>query len=494
MPGVEGEFFGAIPFATPPVGELRFEPPALELGLQGESLNATQFGPSCIQIPTVSDMSEDCLTVNVFRPRGLPASSRLPVMVWIHGGFFIKGSASTFNASLLVQHSISRGTPIVFVSLDYRLGSLGFPTGSEAQTDGLLNLGLKDQLAALEWVTVFGESVGSISIADLFLNADLERFVRAAIMESGSQATIALQTASSGTGLWQTFAQAVPECASANLNNTFGCLKTASVEEIIAATNIAAEAANDQFPFVPVIDGEGGLIPDYPSTLQSQGRFSRIPFIAGTNLDEGTVFTDQSVNSASEIADALLRAETPSSFPPSQGQSTVNRILQLYPDIPSLGSPFGTGNDTFGLSSQYKRAAALNGDLNFQALRRAWIQAGASHGIRAYGYLFTDPQPNSGALGVSHTKEIPYVFGTQTLGGDPAVALLSTQMMDYWISFGVSLDPNDGKGSQRPFWSPYSSTNQAVIQLNSANLTMIPDNYGQEQISFLNSEPLLFHH
>ncbi|KZT41185.1 extracellular triacylglycerol lipase precursor [Sistotremastrum suecicum HHB10207 ss-3] len=508
MPGVHGEFFGGIPFAKPPIGELRFEPPVLETTLQGGILNASEFGVPCIQIPSASGMSEDCLTVNVFRPQGLTSKSRLPVMVWIYGGGFIAGSASIYNGSLIVQQSITRGTPIIFVNLNYRLGTLGFPTGSEAQSKGALNLGLKDQLTALEWVhtnigafggdnsrvTIFGESAGAISIADLFLNSKLERFVRAAILESGSPATTSLFTSESGTSLWQTFARAVPACASANLNNTFGCLKSASVADIISATSTASKSSTQDFAFVPVIDGEGGMIPDLPSVLQSRGLVSRIPFIAGTNLDEGTLFTDQTVNSSAGVENGLLETQMPSTFPLPILQSAVARILDLYPDDPSLGSPFSTGNETFGLSSQYKRAAAINGDMNFQALRRAWIQSATSHGVGVYGYLFTDPQPNSGALGVSHSKEIVYVFGVQALTGDPAVALLSVQMMDYWISFAVSLNPNDGKGSKRPFWSPYTSTNQEIIQLNSANLTMIPDNYRKEQISFINSEPLLFHH
>lgn len=208
----------------------------------------------------------------------------------------------------------------------------------------------------------------------------------------------------------------MPGCASANLDHTFGCLKSASVEDIVSATLVASQSSNQEFAFIPVIDGEGGVIPDFPSILLSRGQFSHIPFISGTNLDEGgkyclflqcmahqflsgTLFTDQGVNSSAQVNSDLLKGQMPSSFPLQRLQAAVARILELYPDNPSLGSPFNTGNDTFGLSSQYKRAAAINGDLNFQALRRAWIQTASSRGVETFGYLFTDPQPNTGALG-----------------------------------------------------------------------------------------------
>lgn len=149
----------------------------------------------------------------------------------------------------------------------------------------------------------------------------------------------------------------------------------------------------------------------------------------------------------------------------SEHSWVVETILQLYPDDPALGSPFGTGNDTFGFSSQFKRASAVFGDLPFSSVRRQWTQVASNASVKAFGYLFTDPQPlNPPYLGgeclfilrkrttslfvcftVQHGSEIPYVFGGTTNGA--AATILSNNMMDYWISFANSLDPNDSFGN-----------------------------------------------
>ena len=140
-------------------------------------------------------------------------------------------------------------------------------------------------------------------------------------------------------------------------------------------------------------------------------------------------------------------------------------MISLYPDDPSAGSPFGTGNQTFGTGPGYKRAAALCtssipctvsvsvltdycesvGDIHFQAPRRFWSRTTVAP---SYAYIFTDPQPNSDpAVGVTHGGELPYFFGNLSTSGPPNVANLSRAMLDYWISFAVSLTPNDGQGT-----------------------------------------------
>ncbi|KAJ7754206.1 Alpha/Beta hydrolase protein [Mycena maculata] len=335
------------------------------------------FIASCAYaVPTSGPASEDCLTINVFRPAGLTNKDQLPVMVWTYGGGFDY-----------------QGTPILYVNFNYRLGPLGFPVGREAMDAGILNLGLKDPLTAMQWVqnniaafggdkdkvTLFAESAGSISLSILFLNSGIEKLARAAIFESGSAASNPTFTALHGQTDWNNFVLAVPEYASLTW---------------------AAE-----------------------------------------------------------------------------------KILELYPNNPALGSPYGTGNETFGLNSQFKRLAAINGDMWFQSQRRAWSQLASKAGVKNYAYLFTDAAPSS---------LFPPVDGD--FGASAAAKLLASQMVDYWISFATSLDPNDGLGLTRPNWPEYTVDGKNLLQLNSTNLTVIEDDYRSTQINFINSNPALFRH
>ena len=110
-------------------------------------------------------------------------------------------------------------------------------------------------------------------------------------------------------------------------------------------------------------------------------------------LSSGTAFVSRSLNSTEEIRDLIFANTMVSQRPSAQLNGTVDKLLQLYPDVPAMGSPFDTGNETFGLSSQFKRAAAVFGDILFQSQRRAWIQAASSRGVETFGYLFTERPP-----------------------------------------------------------------------------------------------------
>jgi hypothetical protein len=154
---------------------------------------------------------------------------------------------------------------------------------------------------------------------------------------------------------WQTFVAAVPACASAvGSTDTVACIRAADSAALLTALTATAGASKS---FVPVIDGPGGLLPDRPSLLALQ---ARLPTLVGTNRDEGTLFTPQGTDSASQISALFMDATTPSAIvSPVFLAETVQQIEKLYPDMPALGSPFGTGNATFGLDSEFKRFAAV---------------------------------------------------------------------------------------------------------------------------------------
>ncbi|KAI0710298.1 extracellular triacylglycerol lipase precursor [Cerioporus squamosus] len=509
------DFFGGIPFAQPPVGSLRFAPPVFLDTPATDTLDATQFGAPCVQF-NVSGVSEDCLTLNVFRPSGVSSNASLPVLLWIYGGGFLQGFTSVFNASAIIAQSVLRGTPVVYVSLNYRVGPFGFPQGTEADTRGALNLGLKDQLAGLQWVkshisafggdpdkacpccwvTIFGQSAGAASIADLYLNSGLENFVRGAIFESGYYGTVPFFNASRRGVAWDKFVSDVPACTNATAGDTFSCMQSVDTATLLTAWEETAASFPEPFLFVPVIDGPGGLVPDLPSKLIADGKFSKIPFIAGTNLDEGTDFTPTSLSTDEQLVEFFTIEDQPFADPPASFQKDVATLMQLYPDNPALGSPYGTGNETFGLSSQYKRAAAVLGDASFQGPRREWIQAASSAGVKTFGYYFTDQNAvTNPSHGVAHALEIAYVYGQTALTSPkPAVRLLSQAMVDYWISFAVSLTPNDGKGLNKTIWPQYQPGQQVLLQFDTGSFApntttptfaIIPDDYRAQQIDFI---------
>ncbi|THV00778.1 esterase 1 [Dendrothele bispora CBS 962.96] len=518
-PGIPVDFFGGIPYAKPPLGKLRLKPPVLVTTLDTETFDATSYGAACLQpadlnmipgfpMPPIP-ISEDCLTINVLRPSGTSAGANLPVMFWTYGGGFDLGVSAMYNGTAIVAQSVARGTPIVYVGFNYRLGPLGFPQGQEADTRKALNLGIKDHHAALQWVqenietfggdktkvTVFGESAGAMINAISFLDPNFGKFARAGIFESGSAATPLTFDAERRQGAWETFVGAVPGCESlANTDSTFGCLQNASTEAINQGLLTALAEATEQAPFGPTIDGPGGVYPDLPSKLFAEGHFSKLPFIAGANQDEGTLFT-ANVTYTTELLETMLMANfSPPLVPARMLDSSITRLLELYPDVPALGSPFNTGNETFGRLPGFKRASALLGDLSFESQRRLLSQTVSKAGVKTYAYLFTQPQPNiDPSLGGKHSSELGYVYGT-TINQTPSDLKLSLNMIDYWVSFATSLDPNDGLGSPRPIWSQYTPENQVVLQLNGNSTTLIPDDYRKEGIDFINSMPLVWHH
>ncbi|SJL04003.1 uncharacterized protein ARMOST_07360 [Armillaria ostoyae] len=503
------EFFGGIPYAEPPLGALRLQPPVPKADLGVEVFNASGFGLACLQAGLPIDaISEDCLTTNVLRPSGISHNASLPVLFWVYGGGYYEGSASLYNGSAIVAQSVLRGTPVIYVDFNYRLGPLGFPQGKEAADREKLNLGIKDELAALEWVqhnigafggdkkkvTVFGESAGSIMNSILFLHPSISDLVWAAIFQSGSASTSLPFNATVREDRWTGFVTAIPGCSAyLGTSSTFPCVQNASSSEIYEGFLQAYSEANEMFPFAPTLDGPSGLFPDLPSRLFPMGQFARLPFIAGTNLDEGTVFDPPTLNYTEEVIRSIVNANY---SPPAVPTEVMDELMNLYPDDPAEGSPYNTGNETFGLSPGFKRISAILGDLAFASQRRLWSQTTADAGVKSYAYRFAQRLSSTPAyLGVRHGSDVPFVFGQVAAMNESApVIALSTVMIDYWVSFATSLDPNDGLGSPRPTWAQYTASDQALLQISADNLTVIPDDFNKEQIDFIINQTVVFRH
>ncbi|KAL1750914.1 Alpha/Beta hydrolase protein [Schizophyllum commune] len=449
--------------------------------------NTTQGRPAQQSPAHINGTSEDCLTLDVYRPSGL--SELVPVMFWIYGGGFYIGGALQYNATLLVKQSIARVTPVVVVAVNYRLGPLGFPQGKEAEEDGVLNLGLLNVKVALE------EHHSSL----LMLDEAFPTLARAAILQSGYAASLPLKGPTVNEAAWQSFVKGIPECAStAGSGASLACLRSLNdSNSLLANINPFDDAYGEQlYPFAPVIDGPGGVVPDMPSTVYAKGEFAKIPTISGNVLDEGTFFIpDLNASFTTDyISDYLCANFTLPPDDPASVGSALDEFIAMYPDDPSEGCPYNSGNDTFGLDPGYKRLTSIIGDAYFHALRRKWGQIASVSGAPTYAFLFAQPAAgDSPFMGVTHSSNVLYQFGTET-AASPEDAALATSIMDYWLSFATSLDPNDGLGSQRPIWPAYSVENEVLLQLKVDNITTIPDEFRREQIAFVMDNPAVFHH
>ncbi|TKY90404.1 hypothetical protein EX895_000402 [Sporisorium graminicola] len=518
------QFFG-IPFAKPPVGELRFaRPKHLDSSSSDRLIDATRFGNICVQTAQPSplyNMSEDCLNLNIVRPKGTTENDKLPVLTWIYGGAFMQGSIPNYNASELVQKSVEIGKPIVFVAMNYRVGPFGFIGGSEiADSDSATtNAGLYDQRLAIKWirknihkfggdpnkVTLFGESAGAMSIAlqNFAYDGDNDGLWHAAIMDSGGIAPGPLLTPKH-PAVEQSFKSlaAGVGCTSGSL---LECLRKANATDIQTAAAALSATAGGKFPiagalaWLPLVDYE--LITDYPSVNLPQGKLADIPVIQGNNLDEGTLFAQKQLNSSADFESWVRSAAV--IYNTSYTEQALQQVYKLYPDIPEQGSPYynaetatsaGTMTNLTSRkyppleSNQYKRSAAFFGDFTFQAHRRTYLKAATldwktnKNKVWSYEFQQNDKFANNGTgspLGAYHGSELKYFFvrpdGRQK---DP---VLADKMPEAYISFTYYHDPTVLSGFE---WPCYADGHK-LLQLKGDNTTMIPDTYRKEAMHAL---------
>ncbi|GAA5830784.1 hypothetical protein JCM11251_001073 [Rhodosporidiobolus azoricus] len=391
------EQFLGVPFALPPVGDLRFRRPQPVPVLQpgdaqyGQIVDATAFHPRCIQT-TSKATSEDCLYVNIYRNQGTSSTAKLPVMVYIYGGSGYSGGASSYSPSALVTRSQALSRPVIFVTLDYRLGALGFGASPALREAGALNFGLHDQRQALRWIKqnieffggdpekimLFGTSYGAISVSYQMMayGGNFTELIRGAILESGAPGTAFAFDHTSSFPAYTFLSEeeknnrVLAKTGCTGAVDELSCLRQATVSQILAGQSSVRAAGG--FPYAPVIDGE--FLPDVPSKLLAAGKFAQIPMIVGSQLDEGPefvaskAFTSLNMTLDSQMVDWLM-AQTPGM---TKGRATS--FLSMYPDQQQYGSPFNTGSESF-LWGKFKRASAIFGDLAFEAPRRAFLAA-----------------------------------------------------------------------------------------------------------------------
>lgn len=426
--------FRGIPYAAPPVGDLRWRAPQAAARWDGVR-DALDFGPDFPQAPNprmrAPAQGDDCLYLNVWTPGGT-ADDKLPVMVWIHGGGFAAGSGSDVRSD--GAKLAARG--VVVVSFNYRSGLFGFlahPALSAESPKGTSgNWGLLDQVAALEWVqdniaafggdpgnvTVFGVSAGSASISLMLASRLGEGLFHKAVLQSpGAGRPLAtLQQAEQG-GL--------------ALGTDIAALRRLSALEVFALTSrLTPPMRGLTTPRVlrPIRDGH--LLREDERPVFESGRIRAMPIIVGSNTDEGTLLTRAWPIATLED----WRTQIASNFPDAQED-----VMALYP----------AADD----EDARPRVAEIFADTQFNAGTRLIARAMAQREPRTWRYLFTHRLPGQ-ADGPHHGEEMAYVFGNlQTLdGASTGDAEVSRAMTDAWVAFARSGDPNV---ADRPQWRPY---------------------------------------
>ncbi|HTJ80714.1 MAG TPA: carboxylesterase family protein [Polyangiaceae bacterium] len=449
--------FLGIPFAAPPVGDLRWKPP-VPAAAWSDALLATTRGPECPQLDPLSGKyvaiaDEDCLTLDVWTP-SKTAGSPLPVLVWIHGGGYVLGSGGegTYDGQRL-----SEATGAIVVTMNYRLGPLGFLSlpeldGEDAAHPASGGYGLEDQRAALAWVkanaaafggdptrmTAFGESAGGASVCQHLVSKKSRGLFERAIIESGPCDLVATKTDAQAQGAALTTALG---CDGAD---ALACLRGKTAEEVLGALPLSADfSGGDGATWRPVLDGWN--LDDVPTTLLDAGDFEVMPTILGTNTDEASLFF---VLGATEIPDEPTLVSFADAFFPGQGQAIVDH----YPS-----ADYATPTDA---------AKAMSTDGGFVCPTRHMARALAKGGSATFLYHFAfDPGSTLlGDLGVYHSSEIRYVFGNpsqlQPMPLADAELSMNADMQGYWARLGAAGDPN-GEGAVP--WPAYGDADEDLV-------------------------------
>ncbi len=436
-------YFKGVPYAEPPMGDLRWQPPADKTPWE-DVLQAQEFSNACPQVPPVYVQEEvlwdeDCLCLNIYRPR--ENTQNLPVMVFIHGGGFRDGasSLSTYDGEWLAQNK-----KIVLVTINYRLNIFGFLYLPETGITG--NYGIQDQIKALEWVnnniasfggdpeniTVFGESAGGISVGLLQgLRPDLfnKAIIQSGFITCNADEMDAANASKIGWQLVQKFG-----CTAAD--DIAECLRAKPVAELLsAAGNIDLSLSENNRQYWPVIDGD--FISDTPQELILKGAGRNIPLIMGVNADEGTVFA-----LALEIqTENDYESWVYSSFP-----DHAEKVLALYP-LAEYATP-------------QLAASAIVGDVIFVCpTRRALVEL-AQYNTLLYQYYFTYPPLRTRPvdLGAHHGAELAYIFHTFS-EHTRAARQVSRNIATLWTSFASEGVPS----ADTILWPSFSSSLQQYL-------------------------------
>jgi len=438
---IEGQAtFKNIPYAAPPVDDLRWREPQPVAAWSG-TRDARAFGHPCVQ-PNAPDTSEDCLTVNVWAPQW-PAKSAKAVMVWFHGGGNTEGWANTpfYYGSDLARHGV------VVVTAQYRLGVFGFFAHPELTKESAHrasgNYGLLDQIAVLRWVrdnigafggdpanvTIFGESAGAEDVGLLLVSPLAKGLFHRAIAESGPLRKV-----------YPSLARQEKECGGIAAALDAPPMGQIAFLRKLSAEDVLTTAWNNPQACRPV-NVDGYVLTEQPLKSYAEGKQHKVPFMLGNTLREG--FTPMTT--------AQLKAEIAAQY-----GALGPRVLALYgldrPEPPRPDPLYGDALIQYGTDQSHRCRAVLEG-----------IQHAAT-GEAFYQFQFSRSLPGQTEMMSTHTDEIPFVFGETALKPmrlmASADAKLSEQMESYWTNFAKQGDPN---GPGLPRWTKFDAGRKAYM-------------------------------
>ncbi|KAI0156831.1 Alpha/Beta hydrolase protein [Xylariaceae sp. FL1272] len=515
--------FWGIPYARPPVGDLRFRAP-VALDATFGTLNATSAPAACPQLPSDydpvsytfvepsvinqyiafshpdSEMSEDCLTLNIQRPSSTTSESKLPVVVWIYGGGFNQGSNKESPWERFVTDSVSISHPVLVVAINYRLAAFGFLGGSQIQAEEGSNVGLRDQRLALKWVadnieafggdpdnvTIWGESAGAWSVLYQMLieggdnTYNGKPLFHGGIMNSGAGLPATPTDGAEAQGSFDAIVQAAG-CSTEAVGegNELECLRQMPWDAFNNVTDVVPSLftyTGVVIAFPPRPDPSDSFFPLSPEAAIRQGKIARVPIITGNQADEGALFAITLYNGTT--TDKFVNGNLNYTYP-SAPVSVLTNFVNTYSTDPAEGAPYGTGdNDVLYLNS--KRNAAVIGDLLFEFQRRHLLEHTADL-IPAWSYSAVYNRTTN-VLGTAHGTDLA-LFGNQK----PEVAY--KHISQWYLSFINYQDPNKidesfGYGSRLTHWPRYTAQGKAMIQFDVKNESIIRDDYRQQSYDY----------
>jgi len=468
VPGVVA--YESVPYAAPPVGNLRWRAPEAVVAWQGVR-KADALPPMCMQAEAdpkgafywgQTPASEDCLYLNVWTP-AKSASAKLPVMVWIHGGAFQVG----YGGSKFIDGSGLAAQGVVLVTINYRVNIFGFfahpalSQESEHHVSG--NYGTLDQIAALRWVqkniaafggdpqnvTLFGQSAGAASVCDVMASPLAKGLFVRAIGES--------MGCFGGMPKLADAEQAGAKVAAAVSANSIADLRAKPAEELLKVKGALG--------FRPVVDGY--VWPKDAAAIFRDGEQNRVPVIVGSNSDEGTVLGVPPESAADFVAMAKR-----------QYKDQADAFLKLFPadtNAEALHSFYALQRDTMAFQE------------------RMWARDVARSGQAAYRYYFshvaaipdgTYSEQARNPLGAFHTAEIVYVFrnlDTRPWNFSDADRKISQIMSAYWVNFAKKSNPN---GAGLPKWPVATATNEALLEFGASGTPSVRQGLDTSQLDF----------
>jgi para-nitrobenzyl esterase len=450
--------FRGIPYAAPPVGELRWRPPAPVEKWQGVR-PSVEFGPSAPQPAGYGRtdgaggrQSEDCLYLNVWTP-ARSGDGELPVMVWIHGGGMVIGSGALpfYDGESFARRGV------VLVTINYRLGPFGFfghPALSRESKAGVSgNYGLLDQIAALRWVkrnaaafggdpgcvTIFGESAGGVSVCCLMVSPLAKGLFHRAISQSGTAAGVKSPLRGTADSLEARGVALAKRLGVEDGKAALTALRAIDRHRIMAVAKPKPAELVKTRAFFPVVDGH--VLPRAPARAFAAGEQHDVPLMIGSNADDGSVFAG-SIRARSPMGYRLLlkayfgrRADEVLAAWPATDEKEVRRAVRGILTVSAFVAP--------------ARRSARGME---KVKSPCWL----------YHFSRVSPMAARYGAGAAHGFEIPYVFGNLDPNWDleEADERLSRTMQETWIRFAKTGDPN---GEGIPKWPPYTTKGDAHV-------------------------------